>query len=73
MQQLTVLLQQYWWAGLIPITIAIISKIYQRQYQKTHVQSQFVVSGCLMSTLILVYYIVCIVAALFSILGFFLK
>lgn len=73
MQQLTVFLQQYWWAGLIPITIAIIAKIYQRQYQKTHVQSQFVVSGCFMSMLILVYYIVCIVAALFSILGFFLK
>jgi hypothetical protein len=67
------LLQQFWWAGLIPVSIAILFHLWYRHYQKTHVEAQFVIAGCAMGTIVLIYYIVCIIAALFSILGFFLR
>jgi len=74
MDQLLVFAQQWWWAGLIPSLIGVILYFWYRHYQKTHVESQCVVTlGCSMATIMLIYYIVCIVAGLFSILGFFVK
>lgn len=74
MDQLLVFAQQWWWAGLIPSLIAVILYFWYRHYRKTHVESQCVVTlGCSMATIMLIYYIVCIVAGLFSILGVILK
>jgi len=68
------LLQQFWWAGLIPAVIAILVFFWHRYYQKTHLESQCLILGSLtLGTIILIYYIVSIIAALFSILGFFVK
>lgn len=72
MEQLLTFAQQWWWVGLIPSIIGVIIYLWNRHYQKTHVESQFVLTGCAMGTIVLVYYIVCIIAGLFSILGFFL-
>ena len=68
------ILQQLWWLGLIPTAIAVIIHFWYRHYQKTHVESQCVIAGgCTIGTIILIYYIVCIIAACFSILGFFVR
>jgi len=68
------ILVQFWWAGLIPAVIAILVFLWHRQYQKTHVEAQCVVLGSLtLGTIILIYYIVCIIASMFSILGFFVN
>jgi uncharacterized membrane protein len=74
MEQFLTFAEQWWWTGLIPVLIGVILHFWHRHYQRTHVESQFVVvTGCAIASIMLISYLVTIVAGLFSILGFFLN
>lgn len=68
MQNFLLLLQEWWMFGLILPAIGLVLFLWNRHYQKTHVQSQLVVTGTL-AIIIMVYYIICIISAILSVIG----
>jgi hypothetical protein len=73
MDQLLTFAQQWWWAGLIPSLIGVMLYFWHKHYQKTHVESQFIIEGITLTTIIMIYYLICIVSAILSLIAGVIK